>query len=342
MSKTVFVFGAGASKAESAPATHELLPKAFETLTNDRKVNHLKNFIQDFYYADVQDPNSVPSFEDILGLLDTALQRQECFSQKWNRREIPKLKENLLYTVCNILNKRLRRKGTIHRSFIRNLTAHESLVQDKYAFFSLNYDILLDNAIAELRSTKDLDLDYGIEFRNFDQDWFRPRQELSVLLLKLHGSLNWIWCPVCNSVKVGIGKKIALGIWTEFTECENDGTPQEPLIILPGWYKSYDNPHISIIWLKAENVLGEAEKVFFIGCSLRESDVRFRYLLKKSLFRAGGVPIVVVDKKRGKKDRREGEMIRKAYKKLFGNIDYQPIGFKHFAENLHEYLESQM
>lgn len=337
MSKVVFVFGAGASKAESAPVTSELLPKVFQTLTEDEKVNHLRNFIHDFYYIDFQDLDSIPSFEEILGLLDMALQRQECFSERWNRREMSKLKEDLLYAVCKVLHESLRRKGTIHRTFMRNLVNHESFVQDKYVFFSLNYDILLDNAIADLRRSNGLDLDYGIEFRNFDQDWFRPREGQSILLLKLHGSLNWIWCPTCNSVKVGRGKKIVLGIWTEFTTCENDQTLQEPLIILPAWYKSYDNQHISVIWLKAEKILREAERVFFVGCSIRESDLRVKYLVKKNLFRTNRVPIVVVDKKRRKGDK-QGEAIRNAFRRLFGDIDYQPIGFKQFAHNLHEYL----
>ena len=338
MPETVFIFGAGASKEESAPTTVELLPQAFETFTTNKKVSHVKEFIQDFYYVDLQDPYSVPSFEDILGMLDTALERRECFSSKWDRREIPRIKENLLYSVCNILHEKLKRKGTVHRSFINNLFTQTSFVQDKYAFLSLNYDILLDNALADLRSTADLDLDYGIEFRNFDRDWFRPRKKRSISLLKLHGSLNWIWCPTCNGVKVGRGKKIVLGIWTEFAECENDGTLQEPLIILPAWHKSYDNPHVSNIWLKAEMALRKTERVVFIGCSLRESDVKVRYLIKRSLFYAGKVPIIVVDKKRSKKDRHKGEVIRKTYERMFGNVDYQPIGFKQFAKNLYEYL----
>lgn len=339
MSEVVFVFGAGASKAESAPATSQLLPEAFEVLTHEAKVDHLKTYIHDFYHTNKQDPDLIPSFEDILGLLDVALQRQECFSEKWNREEIPKLKEDLLYTVCNILHEKLKRKGKIHRTFINNLYSDKNEIPSKYVFLSLNYDILLDNALAELRSTRDFDLDYGIKFRNFGKDWFRPRQERAILLLKLHGSLNWIWCPTCNSVAVGRGRKIVLEIWTEFTECEDDQTLQEPLIILPAWHKSYENAHISNIWLEAENKLRKAGKVFFIGCSLRESDIRLRYLLKKSLFR-DNVTIVVIDKKRSKKNKREGEILRKTYRKLFGEIDYQPIGFKDFSENVKAYLVS--
>jgi hypothetical protein len=343
LSKNVFIFGAGASKAESAPVTSELLPKAFERFPDDKRIRHLRKFIKDLFDTDFQDSNSVPSFEDVLGLLDTALQRQECFSKKWNRAQIPILREDLMYAVCQILHEQLRERGTIHRTFMQNLVNHTSFVPDKYSFLNLNYDLLLDNVIADQRTIRNLDLDYGIDFRNFDVDWFRPRKEQAILLLKLHGSLNWIWCPTCNSVKVGRGKKIVLDIWTEFTECDNDHTLQEPLILLPAWFKSYDNPHISTIWLTAEKTLREAERVFFVGCSLRESDTRVKYLLRKSLFRPDGpsVTVVVVDKRRDWEDREDeaaGEKIKSAFKMLFGEIDYQPVGFESFARDLHQYL----
>jgi hypothetical protein len=340
MSEAVFIFGAGASKEEMAPTTDELLPEAFKVITNDKKINQLKYFIKDFYFTNLEDPNTIPSFEDILGLVDMALQRQECFSAKWNRKRLLIVKENLLYAVCNIINEKLRERGTIHRRFLQNLVEQQDFAHDKYAFLSLNYDILLDNAIADLRARRGFDLDYGLEFINFDQDWFRPREGRDILLLKLHGSLNWVWCPTCNSVKVGRGKKIVLGIWTESTKCKNDHTLQEPLIILPAWHKSYDNPHISTIWFKAEKVLRRTKKVFFVGCSLRESDVNVRYLVKKSLFRKGGAPVVVIDKKRteNEEDRRQKESIKNAYKKIFGNVDYQPVGFRQFAENTQQYL----
>jgi hypothetical protein len=50
------------------------------------------------------------------------------------------------------------------------------------------------------------------------------------------------------------------------------------------------------------------------------------------------VTVVVVDKRRDRKDKAEGEKLKNAYKTLFGKIDYQPIGFEQFARNLHGYL----
>lgn len=43
------------------------------------------------------------------------------------------------------------------------------------AFISLNYDILIDNALTEIHDV--IDLDYGIQFTNFEKtdDWHKPR-----------------------------------------------------------------------------------------------------------------------------------------------------------------------
>jgi hypothetical protein len=46
-----------------------------------------------------------------------------------------------------------------------------------------------------------VDLDYGVEFRNFDWpgDWKRPHRGRNVLLFKPHGSLNWLFCPTVHT-----------------------------------------------------------------------------------------------------------------------------------------------
>ncbi len=70
-------------------------------------------------------------------------------------------------------------------------------------FVSTNYDILIDNALVD-EYKYDIDLDYGVEFRNFERadDWTRPRRNKSVLLCKPHGSLNWLFCPTCNELEL--------------------------------------------------------------------------------------------------------------------------------------------
>ncbi|CAG0986645.1 hypothetical protein METP3_02398 [Methanosarcinales archaeon] len=67
------------------------------------------------------------------------------------------------------------------------------------------------------------------------------------------------------------------------------------------------------------------------------SDVHIKYLLKKSLFR-GNPPhpeIIVIDRE----DKKENSAVFKRYKRLFGKINYQPIGFENFSKNPNKLFE---
>ena len=73
------------------------------------------------------------------------------------------------------------------------------------ALITTNYDILLDNALYERRSCQ-----YGVRIRksifplptggkvgDYSSDRLNNRQ---ITLLKLHGSLNWMYCRRCDEL----------------------------------------------------------------------------------------------------------------------------------------------
>jgi hypothetical protein len=331
--ETAFVFGAGASAAEGASTLTELLKNAFSKFPNDSKVRNAKHFIQDLFPVEFATWRNVPSFEEILTPIDIALSRQDEISEEWNINELSRVRNDLIYCICRTLSEELKRPKNIHRKFVNHLSSTFLDFKEKFVFLSLNYDILLDNALADLYD-QGVDLDYGIEFRNFGRDWERPRLERAVLLLKLHGSLNWLFCPVCDLIKITPREKGVMKIFTEFEVCETDGAQQRPFIVPPTWQKAYDNPYLGTIWLKAEGALMRANRVYFIGYSLPESDIHIRYLLKRSLYRKREkILITVVDK-----ERKDGSECEARYERMFHNVTYLPIGFEKFAENLDEYL----
>ncbi|CAG0986667.1 hypothetical protein METP3_02399 [Methanosarcinales archaeon] len=107
-----------------------------------------------------------------------------------------------------------------------------------------------------------IDLDYGIRFRNEGKGWRRPRDK-KVYLLKLHGSLNWLYCPTCNSIKITPKDKGAMRIFTHSEVCEKDHSNQKALIIPPTFQKVYDNPYLVSIWLQAEKMLRACLNIYF-------------------------------------------------------------------------------
>ncbi len=347
--KTVFFFGAGASKSDDAPLTTELLLKAIDQYKTDERIIKVKKFIHDFFSVSIFDPDQkeiFPTFEEVLTPIDIGLLRAEEFSSEYNVDKLAELRDNLTYSICKVLSDSLRGKGQHHNTFVSKLFGVPYEPRDitfckNVAFISTNYDILLDNQLADLRDSEfDIDLDYGINFRNFGIDWKRPRFDNSVLLFKLHGSLNWLFCPTCNSIKITPYQKGVMKIWTDFEVCEEDNSRQRPLIIPPTYQKVYSNAYLSQIWLRAEHILRTASHVVFIGYSLPEADIHIKYLLKKSLFKGNCCKpkcrITVIDKKG--KNSTSDEALR--YKRLFGDIDYQPIGFKEFAIKVNEIIFS--
>lgn len=336
-----FIFGAGASVSEGGLLTSDLL---FRSLKNPRVnrwfVSVVRRFLKDLFGVvsvdAVKSKEQLPSFEELLTIVDVAILKREEFSGYWNRKSLLELHEALVYCIAAILRISIEGKTDDslikhHRRFVdtifdinTNNTANEN------SFISLNYDILLDSALLSLRP--EWDVDYGIKFRNFAN----PRQNLGIKLLKLHGSLNWKFCPVCNSMELNLEGKIADKIITERIRCSKDKAVQRPVIIPPTWLKVYDNAYLVKIWSEAEHVLRRSSKVFFIGCSLPESDFHIRYLLKKSLYRFRKKPpeIIIITRPKNK----ENSCLHRRYQRFFGSVRLEPIGFEAFADDPSKYL----
>lgn len=336
----VFFFGAGASISERGLPTSKLL---FESLKNplvdQTFVSLIKKFLKDLFgiasVDAVKSEEQLPSFEELLTIVDVALLKREEFSDYWNTENLLEIRKALVYCVAAILRIMIEGKTDdlvikYHRKFIANIFGVDANIHPEYtSFVSLNYDILLDSALLELYNK--WDVDYGIKFRNFND----PRPNKGIKLLKLHGSLNWKFCPVCNDMELHLGGKIADKIITQKIRCDKDNVPQRPVIIPPTWLKVYDNAYITKIWLEAEHVLRRATEVFFIGYSLPESDFHIRYLLKKALYRKEGNPriIVITDPKN-----RQGSSLHKRYRRFFGSVKLEPIGFEGFADKARVYI----
>jgi hypothetical protein len=356
----VFIFGAGASKAENAPIASELLLKSLTELRNDGHINELKRFLREFFYVNTENLGQIllPTFEEVLTMVDISLARQEDFSSDLNYERLSAIRDSLIYSIAKILDISLRNSGRLHRLFIKNLFDLNRDIWRRASFINLNYDILLDNALIDLYGSKDLDLDYGIDFRNFveprernhdervefiqnPEEWFVPRKESSVLLLKPHGSLNWLYCPNCNTIKTTKTEKGALRIWNERVICENDQSYQKTLIIPPTWEKIYDNPHLTRIALKTDEVLRRASSVFFVGYSLADADIKLKYLFKKALYDPdlGSRPEITAILRENEVNQKNEE-VKERYSRFLGNdVQFDLRGFEYFTEHVNEYLQ---
>jgi hypothetical protein len=156
---------------------------------------------------------------------------------------------------------------------------------------SLNYDIIVDNAMVK---HNDYLPDYGCDITT-DRYKMMPHKGT---LLKIHGSLNWSYCPSCHRLDIGVSKS---GTTYKMLEelyrvnplepryscqgfpCPQCSTPVEPVLITPTQLKDYRNPHVQRVWTLADQALRHAERVIIVGYSLPDDDIDVIYLLKGGL-----------------------------------------------------------
>jgi hypothetical protein len=205
--KDVIFLGAGASAADGAPIQNALFRDYFQSRAyNDETNTVLSTFFLDFFGINTNSAlpgANFPTVEEVLGILELALNRNESFRNYPSTPHAPKVqntRESIIILIARILKDKLQTGRPIHDSLVSRLIRDSRLSET--AFVSLNYDILIDNALTDIHAK--FDLDYGIPFRNFSRknDWHKPRANRVVKLFKLHGSLNWLYCPTCISLSI--------------------------------------------------------------------------------------------------------------------------------------------
>jgi hypothetical protein len=344
----IIFLGAGASAPEGAPLQNALFREYFVSYreNNLRILNHdmdkeLIAFFKHFFGIDVEmdDLRSVafPTFEEVLGMLELALNRNEGFkeySMTASNPKIQKIREYVILLIALILHEKLQEYPNNHRNLLQRLHRENRLL--KTGFVSLNYDIIIDNALTELQPQ--YDLNYGVHFTNYDKqnDWKKPEYKKAIPLYKLHGSLNWLYCPTCISLTLTPQEKgiIRLRWQPDDCLCPKCNSLIIPIVIPPTFFKVMSNYYLQEIWRWAEIVLSKANRIIFCGYSFPDADIHIKYLLKRVEINKGLTPeIIIVNNHEGKSDfQKSSEKLR--YKRFFrdkNKVRYTQLSFEEFC-----------
>jgi hypothetical protein len=302
MPNKVYVLGAGSSKAvaQRAPLNDELLQRALDlnVIPVSDGISEIHRFLAEFYPGF---PAQNPSLEDLLSQLDLAINEGRPISRDYPVDKLRELRDELVYTIAEVLRQSLNYDDPADSNAMALLQRFVSSLQPADALVSLNYDIIIDNAL--LRDERRWynfphagGVDYGVSVRNGGERWpdevggnwdWRPYQasEGMPALYKPHGSLNWLYCPFCQRLDVTAGKSAHYVFRDDSLFCSVCGGPYEALIITPTLFKSYSNSMISEIWRSVEGRIALADEIVFIGYSLPDADIHFRCMLTRALFR---------------------------------------------------------
>jgi hypothetical protein len=258
-------------------------------------------FIGDYFHGGALEADRLPTIDEVFGLVDLGT-RMGAHLGPAALPDAATLRRALLYLVFAVLNgcHVARLDGGIVVSYrARPGDAYERLARllgPRDAVITLNYDLGLDLAVARAGWA----IDYGSDCADVYPRGGEapPADRERRRLYKLHGSLNWLYCPTCDRLTNFAYWNIAHIPYRDRAEpggaddeeawsCPVDGTPRQGLIVPPGLSFPRDNRHLVNVWQAAASALEEANEVVCIGYSLPGADLPVKFLLKQALHRNG-------------------------------------------------------
>lgn len=208
MSGTVLFLGAGATKSEKGLLTDEILPAllaakaSLEQQDPSGRVNSLVDFLTQEFHVDPNQPDKYqyPGLPLLLSLIDTALDRREPLHGRWDLNVLAQLREAIEFGIFDALEEKLEKAPTNN---------HYAMFQKFFpspgqpCVISTNYDLVADSAMMFLSQAvlpPGSFPDYHCTLANLPSTAQQPRFGT---LLKLHGSLNWMFCKNCLRMELG-------------------------------------------------------------------------------------------------------------------------------------------
>ena len=330
------MIGAGTSLCAGAPSQQNILTEIFALDRPDHLTFHWDDFVRarselDAFIEETFRPdsaverNNVP-LEDIFTVLDRALITRTMFQGK-GEAHLARVRKSLAFAIIFMFDCKLREPrsafyNTLAKYVVRRQTLSAAL-GNPVTFISLNWDIVLDNALFEhcgmaSDAYSRCDFDYCCNVTPIRPVAEQPRtavdMECCIKVHKMHGSFNWIICINCGRLLCEFGKKEGLLTYVEATRCLYclEHNSLQSFFITPTLLKDLNNTHLQTVWHNAGLDLWQADRVAFVGYSFPLADFELRYLLKHSIKRDTEV---VVALKEGTAD---FETSLQRYKMFFG------------------------
>jgi NAD-dependent SIR2 family protein deacetylase len=275
----VYLFGAGASATEGAPATQDFFAQGWELLspTFDDRIQAVWTFLETIFRVPITNAAAfadIPAVDEIFSLIDWSLHVDQGLGRCYSPPQLYQMRRNLEHLLCATLDaaleSRQRRASGPHARFVRKVLEQPAR---PFALLSMNYDTLLDDALTDGGALPD----YG--FRDLD---IRPSG--GPLLAKLHGSLNWAHCSACDHVQVADAKVAHLLPHVEGLSCCRCGNDRlHGVIISPTWLKAYTGSQLRHVWDLALECIQHAERIIFVGYSMPMADIPIFQMLRRGL-----------------------------------------------------------
>ncbi|WP_299290171.1 SIR2 family protein [Nitrosopumilus sp.] len=272
MNKTVYVLGAGFSRDAGCPTVSEFISKNSisrikKTLNSDEK-RKLES-LQSYWNYRIQEGYCESNIESIFNHVSAAkyLFMESMTESDAGNYDAEKIYNDLQWYILKTLKESTKKKiPKEYQKFVKEMLQPEDVI------ISFNYDLILEKVLLDLK----IQIDYGIS----------DPQKNDRLILKLHGSANWVYCNNCGH-SYPTEDYSGLEALSEKIKCHYcKKSTLKPILIPPTLYKDYQDQKlggmIQELWARANEELYNADKIIFIGFSMAQTDAYAQELFKLS------------------------------------------------------------
>lgn len=260
----VFVLGAGFSKFAGGPLISEFTnKKTFKWLgkrlnkKEKNRLDYLEEYIDDRVKAGY-------CKEDIESILNHVAVGKFLFMEsqtgvKRGSYSAEKIFQDLQWYIIKLIKEKIKKEiPPEYEKFVK------MIYENKATVISFNYDLVLESVFEKLG--------YQYEYGP------KKTKKSSILILKPHGSINWAYCKKCQFFD--LENYLADRILSNKEKCLQCKTKSLISLIIPPimfkgtFYEKTDRGGDLIQWLwnLSNSALASADKIFFIGFAMRETD----------------------------------------------------------------------
>lgn len=195
-------------------------------------------------------------------------------------------------------------KGVIDHTFdLKDYESFIGYIQSRRTIrpttiITTNWDTLLEGYFLQ----NNISYHYGFQFPYTSEHIVDKSVESKILLLKIHGSANWLKCLHCGAISVYKDNNAANSLFEdgEYEYCTLCGTRTnadkpslQPEIITPTMIKSLSNRLYSNLWGTAASEIRSATHIMFLGYSLPIADFDFRYMLQRNVPQTAVIDVIL-------------------------------------------------
>lgn len=339
--------GAGASKTFGFPLTAEILPKIRSRLLEGglfgntpsamKQEEDLHVLLRSVFpgIKEIAD-EGLPLITEVLSLVDYSLLSSSVSSLDLSRKRLEEFRRLLERAVVATLDwpyqnmnvpACLKKFGDWVRYLIKS--------GEPVSIISTNYDIAVEKEVFRHWTITEIEdrFDFGIEWRDPSRDELHPRpKNPACRIYKLHGSLNWLHCPLCDHIYINTSGSIIHQAFREErvdeNTCDCGYWPLEPMIVAPSAVRDVRNSNVVEVWRHALETMRRAENWIIIGYSFPPEDIAIRSMFQRAYSSSVRKPAVRVIQFKSNLAT-EGR-----YKIIFPGCEYYIEGMEAFVNDL--------